>query len=174
MYTERDKEMKRTVRIVTVFMLVAVMMLGLTACGLDINKVAGKWHVKSINGKSAADFAAENGVIEAGVQKVVDVTEKEVSITNIIDGAVAVNKGETIIRSNGIEATIDNTLFSFLYDEKADTLSYTLDMGDAEYEYVYSRGDFDFDSAMAANQAAQSAMEDYSDEYYGEEDYYEE
>ena len=111
--------MKKTVRVAIALMLVAVMALALTACGLDINKVAGKWHVKTINGKTPAEFAAEVGTVEAGVQKVVEISEKETSMTSI-SGVVT---GTTQIRSNGIEATLDGALFPFKYDESSDTLS---------------------------------------------------
>ncbi|MCR5431603.1 MAG: hypothetical protein K6E95_03500 [Lachnospiraceae bacterium] len=163
--------MKRSIKAISAFMLVAVMVFSLTACGgIDINKVAGKWHVESINGKAAADFAAENGVVEAGVQKVVDISEKETSITCIIDGVVSVSKGETVIRADGIESTIDNTLFPFKYDEKADTLTYSIKIGDVQYDYVYSRGDFDFNAALApAVDESAYAEEDYSEEYAEEE-----
>ncbi|MCR5830038.1 MAG: hypothetical protein K6F93_06820 [Lachnospiraceae bacterium] len=166
--------MKKSVRIVTVLMLVAVMALSLTACGIDINKVAGKWHVESVNGKSAADFAAEFGSIEAGVQKVVDISEKETSITAIIDGAVSTSKGETVIRSNGIEATIDGTLFPFKYDEEKDTLSYSIDVNGTQYDYIYSRGDFDFSDLSGSVAGEQAAAEEYTEEGEYAEEYEEE
>jgi len=161
-------KMKKSVRIVTVLMLVAVMALSLTACGIDINKVAGKWHVETINGKSAADFAAENGVIEAGVQKVFDISEKETTITCIIDGVVSTSKGETVIRSNGIETTIDGTLFPLKYDESADTLSYSLEANGVKYDYVYSKGDFDFSDLSGSIAGEAANAEEYADESYEE------
>jgi hypothetical protein len=152
--------MKKTVRVAIALMLVAVMALALTACGLDINKVAGKWHVKTINGKTPAEFAAEVGTVEAGVQKVVEISEKETSMTSI-SGVVT---GTTQIRSNGIEATLDGALFPFKYDESSDTLSYTLEQDGTKYEYVYCKGDYDF----SAGSAPAAAEEDYG---YAEEDY---
>ena len=156
---ERTIEMKKTVRVAIALMLVAVMALALTACGLDINKVAGKWHVKTINGKNAADFAAELGTVEAGVQKVVEISEKETSMTSL-SGVV---KGETQIRSNGIEVTLDGALFPFKYDESSDTLSYTLEQDGTRYEYVYTKGDFDFSAGSAPAADEGYAEEDYSD-----------
>ena len=156
--------MKKTLRSVIAFVLVSVMALSLTACGLDINKVAGKWHVKSVNGKAAADFAAENGVDEASIQKVVEISEKKTSMTS----PAGVVEGDTVIRSNGIEVTLDGAIFPFKYDESADTLSYTLEQDGVKYEYVYCKGDFDFAGGAAA---AAAGAEEYSEEDYSEEDY---
>lgn len=130
--------------IITIFVLIAVMMV-LTACsGIDVSKIAGKWHVETINGKSAREFAEENGYIEAAVQKVVTVSEDEVSIACIIGDTYTESKGKTVVRSNGVEAEIDGILFGFTYDEEADTLSYILEADGSQYAYIYSRGEYDF------------------------------
>ena len=164
--------MKRTVRVLTVLMLIAVMVMGLTSCGFDVKKITGKWSVSTINGKSAADLAAEVGTIEASVQRVFDIGEKETTLIQLdVDGSIKETKGENQIRSNGIEVTLAGVTFPLAYDEKNDTLTYTLEDAGTQYNYVYKRGDYEFTPLNVAAPAEEATGEE---EYSDEDEYYEE
>ena len=164
--------MKRTVRVITVLMLIAVMVMGLTSCGFDVKKITGKWSVSTINGKSAADLAAEVGTIEAAVQRVFDIGEKETTLIQLdVDGSIKETKGENVVKSNGIEVTLEGATFPLAYDEKADTLTYALEDGGTKYDYVYKRGDYSFTALNAPAPVEEASGEE---EYYDDGEYYEE
>jgi len=159
--------MKKSFRILSVFMLIGVMVLGLTACGVDMDKVKGTWRVDTINDTAIADFAAQNGVGVDSVMKVVKITDETVTMDALVEGSVQSISGETVVRSNGVEATMGGALFGFEFDEDKNTLSYTIEANGATYKYVFVKEDYDLNSLIAP---AVEYEEGGEDEYYEEEE----
>ena len=168
---------------VAVVMMVAIMMFSLAGCGVDMNKVSGTWSVSTINGKSAADFAAENGVAEVFVQKNIEINDKTVKMSSI-DGNGSVNavSGDTVVRKNGVEANLGGVTFGFEYHDDNDTITYAIDMAGTQYNYVLKKGAYDLEGNFQAAQGAgaeeegseEGGEEGYDEEGYDDEEYYEE
>ena len=166
--------MKKTIRIMAAIMLVAAMVLSIASCGgVDMNKIKGDWILSTINGKSVADFAAESGYPEAYAQKQYNFTDKQMSVSSIgASGTVETNSGDLTVKSNGVNATVNGIEFGFLYDDKADTLTYNVTIGSDSYEYVLKKGTYDFAAALGgASQSSEEASEGGESAEGGEEDY---
>lgn len=172
--------MKKTIKVMAAIMLVAAMVFSIASCGVDMNKVKGDWYVSTINGKSAADFAAASGVAEVMAQKAINITDKEVSMSAIgPDGTVKTIKGDVTVRANGVEATLEGVLFGFEFHEADNTLTYSITDGTNQFDYVLKKGTYDLagkyaEAVSAAQAAAEESSEEYYDEGYGEEYYGEE
>ena len=170
-------------KVLAVVMMVAVMMFSLAGCGVDMKKVSGTWIVDTINGQSAADFAAGMGTVECAVMKVYEINDKTVTLKQLgADGKEASFSGDTVVRKNGVEATIDGALIPLEYHEDNDTLTYKLADGTS---YVLKKGSYDLEAKyQEAMGAANGGEEEYYDEegyeeggdeeYYDDEEYYEE
>ncbi len=162
---------------VAVVMMVAIMMFSLAGCGVDMKKVSGTWTVSTINGQSAADFAASQGLPEVSVQKVYEINDKTVTLKFLgADGTTASNSGDTVVRKNGVEVTIEGVLIPLEYHEDNDTLTYKLDQAGTTYDYVLKKGSYDFDAAYQEymNSVNGGSEEGYDEEGYDEEGYDEE
>lgn len=172
--------MKKTIKIMAAIMLVAAMVLSIASCGgLDMSKIKGDWIMSTINGKSVADYAAESGYPEAYAQKQYNFTDKQMTVSSIgASGTVETYSGDLTVKSNGVNATVNGVDFGFLYDEKADTLTYNVTIGSDSYEYVLKKGTYDFAAALggapANNEASSEGGEEYSGEEYSDEEYAEE
>ena len=168
-------------KVVAVMMMVAIMMFSLAGCGVDMNKVSGTWTVSTINGQSAADFAASQGLPEVSVQKVYEINDKTVTLKFLgADGTTTSNSGDTVVRKNGVEVTIEGVLIPLEYHEDNDTLTYKLDQDGTVYDYVLKKGSYDFDAAYQEYMNSVNGggeEEGYDEEGYeegGDEEYYDE
>ena len=169
--------MKKTIKVMAAIMLVAAMVLSIASCGgFDVNKIKGDWIMSTINGKTVADFAAENGYPEAYAQKQYSFTDKQLNVSSIgASGTVETYTADLAVKSNGVNASINGVEFGFLYDDKADSLSYTVTIGSDSYEYVLKRGTYDFAAAMGgASQGGEEASEGGEEASEGGEEYSEE
>lgn len=167
--------MKKAIKVMAAVMLVAAMVFSIASCGVDMNKVKGDWYVSTINGKSAADFAAESGTVEVMVQKSINITDKELSMSAIgPEGNVLTSKGDVTVRANGVESTIDGVLFGFEFHEADNTLTYSVSDGTNQYDYVLKKGTYDlagkYAEAVAAAQGTAEEGGEGGEENYGEED----
>ena len=137
--------------------LVAAMVMGmcLVGCGVDMNKVKGDWIVSTINGKSVADFAAENGAVEAQAMKAVTITDDNATVTTFDSstGDVASMTGKITQKSNGVEADMGGVTWPFKLEDNGN-LSYKLDANGTTYEYVLVKGTYDFKAKFAEQTGA--------------------
>lgn len=175
------KTAKNATKSIISVLLIAVMMLSLTACGVDMKKMSGTWVLNTIDGKSVADSMAEKGAPEFYGMRVVNITEEDFSIS-LIDpaGKLLTQKGTNTVKSNGINVKFNDgtyfekdTTIGVEYDEKADTISFMISDGGKEQKLIFKKGSYDLqakcDEYMAAAQAA--AEEAYGEEEYSEGEY---
>lgn len=164
------KATKKTAKSIISVLLIAIMMLSLTACGVDMKKMSGTWVLSTIDGQTVADYVGKTGLPEVCGMKVVRITETDFSIDFLdASGAVATDKGTNTIRANGIEVKItvgnffekDSTV-GVIYDEKADTISMKVLTEGQELNLVFKKGSYDLKAEyekMCAEYAAQAAAE---------------
>ncbi|MBR4554033.1 MAG: hypothetical protein IKO27_00400 [Ruminococcus sp.] len=125
--------------------------LCLSACAPGMDKLEGSWTVKSINGKSPAEFAAQNNVSEYNVSKNYTVRDGKFTITALDDhGKTADCSSEIKSSSDGFTFTLDETSYNCVYDSSADTLSYTirLEEGGTPYTYILKKGSVDLEGML--------------------------
>ena len=129
--------MKKLAKRLAVVLMICAMAFAMTACGeIDMNKIKGDWTISTINGQSPADFAAANGVQEWQVMKNYTVTDKTFTM-KAADGTVDC---PIEVKSDGFNFTLAGATGGCAYDEKADTLSYSIKVGDTETKYVLKKG----------------------------------
>ena len=167
--------MKKTIKVMAAIMLVAAVVLSIASCGFDVNKIKGDWIMSTINGKSVADFAAESGYPEAYAQKQYTFTDKQMTVSSIgSSGTVESYSGDLTVKSNGVNATVNGIEFGFLYDDKADTLTYNVTIGSDSYEYVLKKGTYDFAAALGGAPANNEASSEGGESAEGGEEEYSE
>ena len=145
--------MKKIVSAVLVF----VMMLSLTGCGISYDDIKGDWTAKTINGKTVDEYAASLSVDPSLVTVNVNITEDDkLTITN----ANNETKYDYVRRADGIEVKEegkDEVYMTMLYDEDKKTLTYKVDLGNGQMqEYVLEKGKADL---TPAQQDAQTQTE---------------
>lgn len=146
--------MKKIVSAVLVF----VMMLSLTGCGISYDDIKGDWTAKTINGKTVDEYAASLSVDPSLVTVNVNITEDDkLTITN----ANNETKYDYVRRSNGLEVKEegkDEVYMTMLYDEDKKTLTYKVDPGNGQtMEVVLEKGKADM--TPPAQQDAQTQTE---------------
>lgn len=168
-------------------MLTVLAALSLVACGeISYDKIGGDWKVKTIGGKSAADYAAELGYPEVMAMVTMKVTDDDKAVVTSVDPTTftsTISQTYNIKRaSNGFEVLkegSDKDVF-FSVEYKDDTLVYKLDPGTGStIDYVLEKGTYDFDAALselATEETTDDATvsEDGEEVYEDEESYDEE
>jgi len=154
--------------------LVAAMVMGmcLVGCGVDMNKMKGDWIVSTINGKSVADFAAENGAVEAQAMKAVTITDDNATVTSFdsSSGETASITGKITKKSNGVEADMQGVTWPFKLEDNGN-LSYKIDANGTTLEYVLVKGTYDFKAKFAEQTgAAQQGGEEGGEAQQGGEE----
>jgi len=154
--------------------LVAAMVMGmcLVGCGVDMNKMKGDWIVSTINGKSVADFAAENGAVEAQAMKAVNITDDNATVTSFdsSSGETASITGKITKKSNGVEADMQGVTWPFKLEDNGN-LSYKIDANGTTLEYVLVKGTYDFKAKFAEQTgAAQQGGEEGGEAQQGGEE----
>ena len=169
--------MKKSFKVVSALLLVVVMMLSLTGCGIDMDKIKGQWTCSTIGGKDLDTLAAEKGINKAYLVTNYTITDKDITSDTLNpDGSGAHLSGTYTIkqRSNGIEGYQgDKVALSLIYDEKADTLTMKIGTDEASaVAYVFVKGNTNIDEILAAAAPAEEEgtteepTEDYSEEDY--------
>ena len=178
--------MKKTIKVMAAIMLVAAMVFSIASCGgLDMNKIKGDWTLSTIGGKSVADYAASAGASEYQFAGNYNFTDKNVTITTLPTDSITSATMDIKVKSNGIEVMSgDQVAFSMIYDDKAETLTFSVDPGTGTaISYVLKKGTTDLQALYnAANAPAEDdggagdEGEYYDDEgeYYDDEGEYEE
>ena len=154
--------MKRvTKKLVLVVLAVAMMSMALVGCGVDMSKMKGDWIVSTINGKSVADFAAENGLVEAQAMKAVTITDETATAKSFdsSSGQVVTVEGKITKRTDGVEADIQGIIWPFKLQDNGN-LTYKLDANGTVYEYVLVKGTYDFEAKYAEQTGAQQGGEE--------------
>ena len=140
---------KVTKKLALVFVTAMVMAMCLVGCGVDMSKMKGDWVASTINGKSVADYAAENGAQEVQAMKTVTITDDTATISSF-DGntgkAVSVS-GKITKRADGVEADISGITWPFKLD--GDKITYKIDANGTTLEYVFVKGTYDFEAKYA-------------------------
>ncbi len=122
--------------------MVAIIAVMCTACGgLDMKKVKGEWTLSTINGQSYADYAASIGLEAYMCAMNWTINDKNIVSTNVDGTSIVESIVEFNVKSNGLEMLSNGKLWAdALYDEKADTFSFSVKAGDVTYDYVLVRG----------------------------------
>ena len=157
---------KVTKKLALVFVTAMVMAMCLVGCGVDMGKMKGDWVVTTINGKSPADFAAENGVVEALVVKTVTITDDSASMSSLDgnSGEVVTLSGKIKQKSNGVEADMGGITWPFKLEDNGN-ISYKIDQNGTTYEYVFVKGTYDYKAKYAEQTgAAQQGGEEQQQE----------
>lgn len=139
-------------------MMTVLAALSLVACGeISYDKISGDWKLKSIGEKTVADYAAELEVPEVMAMVTMSVKDDDTIVSTSVDPTTlnsTVTETYKIERkSNGFdifEKDSDEIFFHVTYDEDADTLSYSFNLGSGELTYVFEKGTYDFNTALAA------------------------
>jgi len=143
--------MKKVTKRLAVLIMVCVLAFAMTACGeVDMNKIKGDWTISTINGKSVAEFAAENSVEEWQAQKNYTVTDKTFTIK--APGGQSQDCPIEVMR-DGFNFTLAGATVGCAYDEKADTLSYAVKVGDVESKFVLKKGTSSLEAPAEAQPA---------------------
>lgn len=138
--------MKKSAKVLSLVLVLALVMATLTACGgIDVSKIKGDWKVSTINDVDTDAFAeaqeADVNLFRGGLT----ITDKQVTVIN----AVSSTTFDFEVRANGIEAIQDGVVvLSLAYDENAQTLTMQQDMdgdGAADFKYVYVKGTVEFE-----------------------------
>lgn len=156
--------MKNITKILMASMLVVALVFTLVACGeIDINKIKGSWTISTIDGKDVETFASENNLtkIQASGNYIIEDNGKIVAET-----AAAKTEGTYTKGSDGIKATIGGGDLGFVYDAKADTLTFKVDVNGKQVAYVLVKGAADF---TATDAPAEEGGEEAPAEEGGEE-----
>lgn len=157
--------------ILFVAMLFAV--LALTACGeVSYDKIGGDWKAKTINGETVEEYSKKLSLPECmGMVtfKVSDDDKVVLTAVNASDLTTTTSQTYKIKRaSNGFEVLqpdSEEIFFSVTYDEKENTLAYSVDPGTGVIKYVLEKGSYDFDTALAEYAASTAGgTEDATDE----------
>lgn len=145
----------------------AVIAVMCTACGgLGISKVKGNWTLSTINGQPYAEYAASMGA-DASIYAMNWTVNDKSLVSTSVNGTSTIDIN---VKSNGFEMTVAGTVFGVIYDEKADTFSYSAKVGDVQYDYVLVRGTSEVGSITApAEDNASADGSDYAEDNYGEE-----
>lgn len=148
--------MKKIVSAVLVF----VMMLSLTGCGISYDDIKGDWTAKTINGKTVDEYAASLSVDPSLVTVNVNITEDDkLTITN----ANNETKYDYQRRADGIEVKMegkDEVYMTMLYDKDKKTLTYKVDLGNGQMmEFVLEKGKADLTPAQTQTDGATEAVQ---------------
>ena len=163
--------MKRvTKKLALVLVAAMAMAMCLVGCGVDMNKMKGDWIISTINGKSVADFAAENGVVEAQAMKTFNITDETATISafDSSTGEVQTTSGKITVRKDGVEADILGVTWPFKLMDNGN-LTFKLDQGGTTYEYVLVKGTYDFKAKFAEQVGASQGGEEEQPVEGGEE-----
>ena len=136
--------------IIKTILTVLLSMFIMTSCGSATDKIRGEWTIKSINGKSPADFAADNNVYELGTAKNFLFTDKDVTVT-AVDETGSINKQtyKIVSTDNGLEIDASGYTVSFEFAEADEQLRYSVKQNDIQYQYILKRGSTDLKSLMS-------------------------
>lgn len=163
--------------ILLVAMLFAV--LALTACGeVSYDKIGGDWKAKTINGETVEEYSKKLSLPECMGMVTFKVSDDDKVVLTAVDASdltTTTSQTYNIKRaSNGFEVLqpdSEEIFFSVTYDEKENTLTYSVDPGAGVIKYVLEKGSYDFDAALAEYAAATAGeTEDAADETADETD----
>ena len=132
--------------LISIFILITSLCL-LCSCGSSGEKIEGDWTVKSINGKSPADFASENGVYELGTAKNFSFTDKSVTVEAIDEIGNTETKTYDIEKTDkGLDVKAAGATISMEFLENEKVIRYSVKMNDVQYQYILQKGKTDLDS----------------------------
>ena len=168
--------MKKTIKVFAAIMLITALVFSIAACGFDVKKIAGDWTLDNVNGKSSAEMAATYGTPLSAFLQNCTFTDKNVTTSAIANGAINSATYELQIRANGVEAHSNGAVvMSFVYDEKADTLTMGVQAANGEIlNYVFKRGTTDLQAQINAESDAAAPAEEEAPAEEGGEEYSEE
>lgn len=138
-------------------LMIAAITLTCTACSIsiDMNKINGEWTISTIGGQTAEEYAQANGLDITQVTINAAVSNENVVFTKY-DSSVTC---DIEAKSNGFEAKYnDNTIFTVVYDNSAETLSFDMIIDNNTVEYVFVKGTTSFESTPS------DGSEDLTDE----------
>ena len=137
----------------------------LSACGSESGTVTGDWTIKTVNGKSPADFASENGVYELGTAKNFTFTENNVTVSAVDETGNIVSKSYGIKKNEkGLDILASGSTISLEYIEAEDQIRYSVKQNDVQYQYILKKGTTDLESlkTIKAEKGAVTTVTDSS------------
>ena len=119
----------------------------LCGCGSSAEKIEGDWTVKSINGKSPADFASDNRVYELGTAKNYSFTDKKLTVEAIDETGKTDSKSYDIKQTDeGVDVLAAGSTISMEYMEAENLIKYSVNLNDVQYQYILKKGRTDLES----------------------------
>ncbi len=147
--------------------MVAIIAVMCTACGgLDMKKVKGEWTLSTINGQPYAEYAASMGLDPSVAAMNWTINDKNL----VSSGVSGTDTIDFNVKSNGLELlTKDGKVWAgVIYDEKADTFSYSVKSGDVTYDYVLVRGTTSLTPAAPAEDGGDASVDNGGEDYVDE------
>ena len=158
--------MKKALTYILLAVIISVAGCILTACGSDSGSITGDWTIKTVNGKSPADFASDNGVYELGTAKNFSFTDNNVTVTAIDETGNIISKTYDIKKNeNGLDILASGSTISLEYIEAESQIRYSIKQNDVQYQYVLKKGKTDLESlkTVKAEKGAAPAVTESSD-----------
>ena len=136
--------MKKSIKLFSAMLMIVVLVFSLTGCGVDMSKMKGDWKVKTVDGKSVAEYAEAKGINQFLVLKNVNITDEKITV-KMFDSEKEVSETYNVTKkSNGIEGRTDAHK-----DEKNPDITFELlDNGTLKTKYtdaevIYEKGTID-------------------------------
>ncbi len=132
---------------ITALLILIAMVFACTGCGSSLlNDIKGDWTLSTVNGQPLSEFAEANDMAEADIAVSLTVSDDSVTFTNSTISATY----DIELRNNGFDVIQGARLMSVIYDDKAFTLSYSVEsigVDSVRYDYVLTKVTADKDSA---------------------------
>lgn len=141
--------MKKIVRTALLAAIISGLAVMLSGCGSVMEKISGDWTIKSINGRSPADFASANGVYELGTAKNYHFTDKDVTVSAVDEtGAVISQTYDLHYDDDVLEILAAGSTISLEYAEAEDQLRYSVKQNDVQFQYILKKGSTDLEGLL--------------------------
>ena len=139
--------MKNTV--IKTMLIALISLFVLSSCDSMTDKITGEWTIKTVNGRTPADFAAANGVYELGTAKNFSITDKDVTVTAIDEtGSIVTQTYKTVITDKGLDIDASGSTVSLEFIESDDQIRYSIKQNDNQYQYILKRGNTDLQGLL--------------------------
>ena len=139
----------------TTLLAAAIILAGslMTSCGSALDQFEGNWTVHSVNGKSPADFAAENGVSELGTAKNFSFDDDKVTIEALDEFGAVISQTYSIKPADdGIDIDAAGASVFMEYSEEDGMIKYAVKQNETKYQYLLKKGSTDLGSLLKITQ----------------------
>ncbi len=125
----------------------------LSGCGSVMDKISGDWTVKTVNGRSPADFAGDNNVYELGTAKNFKFEDGSLLIEAVNEsGEIDSQTYSFKLKDNIAEVTASGAVINMEYVESDELIKYSIKQNDILYNYILIKGKTDLGSLLTQKQ----------------------